>query len=103
MNVQLPALTGNSPVGFMTAVGLLRIAPAGCRLSWDPVTQMASLDGVEPEALLDHLVEHMAGRGDSPELKLADCVRGMTSVRYREIVATTAPEALPWVRAWWRE
>jgi len=101
--MELTGLAGNTPIGFMAAVGLARIAPPGCRLSWHPVTQIAQFDGIALDALLDHLVAHMRNRSASRELQLADCARGMTFERYREIVTSERPEVLDWARAWWRE
>ena len=103
MSLDLPPLLGNMPVGFMAAVGLLRVVSAEARLSWDPITQCARLDGIDRDALLDHLVEWMKGRADSPELQLADDVRGTTPERYREIVSGASDATLAWVRALWRE
>lgn len=103
MALELPSIVGNTPVGFMAALGLLRVAPHGVRLRWLPSTQSALLSGIDRESLLKHLVARMRGRANSPELQLADDVRGMTLERYREIVANSNDETLAWVRAFWRE
>ena len=104
MSLELSGLLGSVPVGFMAAVGLLRIAPAGCRLSWHAATRCAQISGIDREPLLDHLVGHMRNRAASPELHLADDVRKMRPERYHEIVSSCAGSTLDWVRAfWWEE
>ncbi len=101
--VTLGGLRADLPVGFMAALGLLRVAPAEARLSWEPQTHVAVLQGVTRDTLLDHLLQHMSGRHRSPELQLCDDVRGLSMEQYREW-ATTLPDAtLGWVRSLWRE
>lgn len=105
MSLELTALRGDHPVGFMAGLGLLRIAPAGCALAWDPSTHVARLHGIEVEALLDHLLAHMRGRAASPELALTEKgdVRGLTLEQYRDIASAADQATLAWVRCWWRE
>ena len=103
MLLELNGLPGHSPIGFMAAVGLLRIAPSGTRLAWNRGTQTAELHGVERDALLDHLVQHMAGRSASPELHFADDVRKMDVAKFRAAYETAEEPMASWLRAWWRE
>lgn len=103
MSLTLTALRGDMPVGFMAAVGLIRIAPPEAKLSWDPDTCLARIDNVDREVLLDHLVEAMRGRSRRADLNLADDVRKLALDRYREIVATSDADTLRWVRAYWRQ
>lgn len=105
MSLTLHALRGDTPVAFMAALGLLRIAPEGCRLAWDPVTHVALLDGIESAPLLDHLVAHMGGRAAAPELSLTEKgdVRGVDLEQYREMVQASDPATQTWIRSWWRE
>lgn len=103
MLLNLPALQGHTPIGFMAALGLLRIAPHGAKLSWNRQTQSAALHGVEREALLAHLVKHMAGRADAPELQLADDVRGFSVEKFRAHYEMAEEPLASWMRAWWRE
>jgi hypothetical protein len=103
MRLDLPALRGMQSIGFMAAVGLLRIGPAGCRLGWRLDTQTAFIEGVDQESLLDHLVTHMNGRSASPELHLADDVRKYKLDDYRAACESGAVDSVEWVRCWWRE
>ena len=103
MSLMLTGLRGDTPVGFMAGVGLIRILPGHCRLAWDPVTRMAILVGIEREPLLAFLVDHMRDRHRSPELALRDDVRKLPAEDYRAMVARADPATLSWIRAWWRE
>ncbi len=105
MSLQLLPLRADNPVAFMAGLGLLRVAPEGCRLAWDPATNVASLHGVDDETLLEHLVNHMRGRADSPELGLTEKgdVRGVTLDQFRDMVLSADAETLSWMRCWWRE
>lgn len=103
MALELTALRVMQPVGFMAAVGLLRIARAAVRLGWRADTQTAFIEGIERDALLDHLVGHMRGRSASPELQLADDVRKVSRANYRAACAAIAADSVQWVRSWWRE
>ncbi len=103
MPLELTALHGHTPIGFMAATGLLRIAPAGTRLGWNRTTQTAELHGPERDALLAHLVQHMAGRAKSPELALADDVRKFEIERFRSLYEDASEPLASWLRCWWRE
>jgi hypothetical protein len=103
MPLELNALQGHTPVGYMAAVGLLRVAPMGARLSWHPASQTAQLHGIERDALLDHLLAHMTGRANSPELQLADDVRKFPVERFRAAYDGADQPLAGWLRAWWRE
>ena len=103
MPLELNPMQGHVPVGFMAAVGLLRVAPQGARLSWNPTSQTAELHGVEREAILDHLVAHMAGRHQSPELQIADDVRKFDVEAFRAQYDAADESLAEWLRAWWRE
>lgn len=103
MLLELPALQGHTPIGFMAAVGLLRAAPLGTRLSWNQTTQAAEFHGLPREALLAHLLQHMTGRADSPELGLADDVRKFDVETFRGAYEQAEEPLASWLRAWWRE
>jgi hypothetical protein len=103
MPLELTALQGHTPIGFMAAVGLLRIAPTGTKLSWHPASQTAQLHGVERDALLTHLLTHMTGRADSPEFGLADDVRKFPAARFREAYEEAVEPLASWLRTWWRD
>lgn len=105
MRLELTPLRGDVPASHMAALGLLRVAPDGCRLSWDPVTKVARIDGVARDELLDHLVNHMRGRHASAELSLSEKgdVRGVSVEQYRAMVDAADEPTLAWMRCWWRE
>ncbi len=103
MLLELPALQGHTPIGFMAALGLLRIAPVGTRLSWNQTTQAAELHGLQRDPLLTHLLHHMAGRADSAELHLADDVRKLGVDTFRAAYDQADEPLASWLRAWWRE
>lgn len=103
MQLDLPAMQGHAPIGFMAAAGLLRIAPPGTRLSWNGTTQAAELHGLAREALLDHLVQHMTGRAMAPELQIADDVRRFDVELFRSAYDIADEQLAHWLRAWWRE
>lgn len=103
MPLELTALQGQTPIGFMAAVGLLRIAPSGTKLGWNPSSQTAELFGLDREPLFAHLLKHMTGRAESSELQLADDVRGFTQERFRAAYDNAAEPLASWLRAWWRE
>lgn len=103
MPLELNALHGHTPIGFMAALGLLRVSPVGTRLSWNRSTQTAELHGLERDPLLANLLHHMTGRAAASELQLADDVRKFDVERFRaEYEAADEPLA-NWIRAWWRE
>lgn len=58
--VELPALSGREPLGFLAGLGVLRILTdrgIDARLGWDPVTALARVDGAgDVEEILGHLV-----------------------------------------------
>jgi hypothetical protein len=103
MLLELPALQGHTPIGFMAGIGLLQIAPKGTKLSWNRQTQSAEIHGVERGALLTHLVQHMKGRAAAPELQLADDVRGFSVEKFRAHYEMAEEPLASWMRAWWRE
>lgn len=103
MQIELTALHGHTPIGFMAALGLLRILPIGTRLSWNRTTQVAELHGLQRESLLEHLMQHMDGRSTSAELKLADDVRKFSVEAFRSAYEQADESQAYWMRAWWRE
>ncbi|MDO9278306.1 MAG: hypothetical protein Q7U05_07070 [Polaromonas sp.] len=103
MMLELSALQGHTPIGFMAAVGLLRVAPAGTQMSWNQMTQAAELHGIQRDDLLTHLLLHMTGRADSQELHLADDVRKFNVDAFRDAYAQADEPLASWIRAWWRE
>lgn len=103
MLLELPAIQGHTPIGFMAGLGLLRIAPQGTRLGWNRLTQSAELHGMERQALLEYLPKHMTGRAEAPELQLADDVRKFSIEKFRAAYELAEEPLASWIRAWWRE
>ncbi len=103
MPLELTPMQGYTPIGFLAALGLLRVSPPGTKLSWNRTTQTAELHGTEREALLQHLLAHMTGRATSPELQLADDVRKFDVERFRSEYEQADDQLASWIRAWWRE
>jgi len=103
MPLELPGLQGHTPIGFMAGLGLLRVAPVGTRLCWNQITQAAELHGIEREDLLAHLLQHMTGRANAPELQLADDVRKFEVDTFRAAYEQAEEPLASWIRAWWRE
>lgn len=67
--VELTGLSISSPIGFMAALGLLRVCAQDrgldVRLSWSP--SHARLHGLAAGSLAQLLAEHMRGRSKAPE------------------------------------
>ena len=103
MRLELPALQGHTPIGFMAGLGLLRVAPVGTRLSWNRTTQAAEIHGIDRDALLAHLLQHMIGRADAPELQLADDVRKFKVGAFKTAYEQAEEPMASWIRSWWRE
>lgn len=103
MQLELSALHGHTPIGFMAALGLLRVLPSGTLLSWNSSTQVACLHGQQRQTLLEHLRQHMTGRSASAELHLADDVRKYAVDTFRSEYERAEEPLASWMRAWWRE
>ena len=103
MSLALTGLRCDMPVGFMAGLGLIRVLPDIARLSWNPITCCAKLNGLDREQLLAHLLLHMTERHRSRELHLCDDVRGLDVSVYRAWAATESDATLAWVRSLWRE
>lgn len=101
---ELPGLSGATPIGFLAALGLIRVLADDrhhdVRLSWQG--SQPRLHGLAAEAILDELVAHMVGRGDALEFTWADSPRGVSPVQYREAVARAQGDrrALAFLAGW---
>lgn len=84
--VELTGLPAASPIGFMAALGLLRVCAqdhgAAVRLSWGP--GCARLHGMTRAELTELLGEHMRGRSAAPEFnfEVADGKGGCVPVQH---------------------
>lgn len=78
--LRLHGLAIASPIGFMAALGLMRVLSEDCglnpRLGWKQGS--AELSGIDAEALQCALLEHMQGRSKAPEFNFTVSV-GSTS------------------------
>jgi CRISPR-associated endonuclease/helicase Cas3 len=120
--VSLPALVGLDPVGFLAALGVVRVLGhrrADVRLAFDPVTAQAVVHGVKDvDQVVDELVAAFEGMPDGqlmvglppafvpkPEkgADFKDPAR-ITPQEFRERAATAATlEERAWIRAIWSD
>jgi CRISPR-associated endonuclease/helicase Cas3 len=116
--IELPALNGLDPLGFLAALGVLRVLGvdgADARLSFDPMTATARLTGFESlDAVVDRLValfdsmpdDHLmvdlpptlipqkAGSGGSDPARV-------TRPQYAELARSADAAGRRWIRALW--
>ena len=75
--VDLPGLSGASPIGFLAALGMLRVLTEdrghAVRLAWR--NGRAVLAGLEPADAIEELAANMTGRAEAVELPWADTTR----------------------------
>lgn len=80
----LQGISASSPIGFMAAIGLLRVLAEDhertVRLGWQH--GLARLDGIEKEPLLDALAAHMDKRHEAHEWNWATTARRMLPMTY---------------------
>lgn len=102
--IELPGLSGASPIGFLAALGMLRVLVEDrgrdARLAWRH--GHAVLEGLEMTDAIDELAANMAGRGDALEFTWADTTRGVTPEQYRAAVAQAGDDrrALGFLAGW---
>ena len=102
--IELPGLSGASPIGFLAALGMLRVLTEDrgheVRLAWRQ--GRAVLEGLDPTEALDELTANMVGRGDALEFTWADTTRGITPGQYRNAVAQAGSDrrALAFLSGW---
>jgi len=110
--IQLEGIPGTTPIGFMAALGLLRVLGEDqgreVRLSWDHATPR--LHGMAGrEELLNALTSQIEGRHRDFEWNWADTAKGMTpdtyaqACRNAEQQATRPARALAFLAAWGTE
>ncbi len=84
--LMLKGLSAASPIGFMAAVGLLRVLAEDCelpvRLGWR--NGLAALEGVERETLLEMLTQHMGARHEAYEWNWTPSAKRMLASEYAE-------------------
>ncbi len=81
----LKGLTSASPIGFMAALGLLRVLVSDCgldiRLGWQK--GHAVIEGIDADTTIDTLVKHMEGRSEAKEFNWTDTSRKVTPGVYQ--------------------
>lgn len=82
----LKGLSYQSPIGYMAALGMLRVLAQDrnlrVRLGWR--NGYAVIDGVEPDSAIDELATNMIGRSQSPEFNWTDTPRKVSAEAYRD-------------------
>ena len=78
-------LSAGSPIGFMAALGLLRVLAddrkCDVRLGWR--NGFAVLDGIDPETAISELMANMENRAAAPEFNWSDTTRKVSADQYR--------------------
>jgi hypothetical protein len=81
----LKGLTASSPIGFMAALGMLRVLASdrGCeiRLGWR--NGHAVIDGIDPKSAISELTTNMDNRAKATEFNWADSPRKVTPEKFR--------------------
>jgi len=100
----LRGMNAASPIGFLAAVGMLRVLTADRglepRLSW--CDGHAVLDGIDPNIAVTELAANMIGRDASPEFTWTDSLRNVTPEKYRQGCIDMAKDqrALSFMAGW---
>lgn len=100
----LHGLSAGSPIGFLAAIGMLRVLKEDrgieVRLGWQ--NGCAVIEGIDPEKALDELSANMIGRTKSAEFNWADSPRKMPADTYRNACLQMAndPRALSFMAGW---
>lgn len=83
--IRLTGIPAASPIGFMAALGLLRVLGQdhGVPVSLGWQDGCACLEGIDAQELVDVLVRHMEGRHQAREFTWSDSTRGVTADAYR--------------------
>lgn len=100
--ILFPGLAIASPIGFMAALGLMRVLCEDCgldpRLSWEQ--GRAQLTGIDMDTLKYALLTHMQGRSEAPEFtfKVGDGTKRKPVQHLREIRPEEYRTAVDWMR-----
>jgi len=100
----LPGLTAASPIGFLAALGMLRVLVSDrhleVRLGWR--NGHAVMDGIDPEKAISELAANMKGRSEAPEFNWADTPRKIPPETYRSACEEMAEDerALAFMSGW---
>ncbi|MCF8146203.1 MAG: hypothetical protein K9N21_20030 [Deltaproteobacteria bacterium] len=100
----LPGMSAASPIGFLAALGMLRVLARDCqldvRLAWRD--GHAVVDGIDPDTAISEITHNMAGRSQSPEFTWTDSLRGVPPESYRNACAEMREDqrALGFMAGW---
>ena len=100
----LPGLTAASPIGFLAALGMLRVLVSDrgldVRLGWQ--NGHAIIDGVDPDKAISELAANMKARNEAPEFNWADTPRKIPPEVYRNACDEMAGDtrALGFMAGW---
>jgi len=82
---ELRGLTASSPIGFLAALGFLRVIATDrkrdVRLGWKQ--NYAVITGIDPDKAIEELIINMEDRDSSPEFNWADSARKISPDEYR--------------------
>jgi len=83
---ELKGIAAGSPIGFLAALGLLRVLTHDrglqVRLGWRD--GCAVIDGIDSATAIDELMDNMTDRAESPEFTWANSPRKITPEVYRD-------------------
>jgi len=100
----LPGLTAASPIGFLAALGMLRVLASDrnldVRLGWR--NGHAVIDGIAPDRAISELAANMKDRNEAPEFNWADTPRKIPPETYRSACEEMAGDerALGFMAGW---
>lgn len=83
---ELRGIAAASPIGFLAALGLLRVLAydRGLKVQLGWRDGHAIIDGIDQVTAIDKLMDNMADRSKSPEFNWADSPRKVTPEAYRD-------------------
>lgn len=78
-------LTASSPIGFMAALGMVRVLTSdrGCKIRLGWRNGHAVIKGIEPKGAISELTANMDNRAKALEFNWADSPRKVTPEKYR--------------------
>lgn len=100
----LYGLNSGSPIGFLAALGMLRVLVSDCgldvRIGWR--NGHAVINGIDPDTAIEYLFANMADRDRSPEFNWADSLRKVSPEVYRTACLKMAGDhrALGFMAGW---
>jgi len=100
----LYGLTAASPIGFMAALGMLRVLASDrrCEIKLGWRNGHAVIDGVDPETVISELWANMDDRASASEFSWTDTLRKVPSEKYRRkcYEMSADPRALGFMAGW---